>query len=248
MNLCILQRHLQHALQRLSCPQSNIHGWAGLIMAHPMINLMMTTPFRVPNNPGPLAIDYPPPVEILDTDGAPVLNAWGQPTIVVSTPMGCAEQATINACIDPKNCHWSKISPQSFAAAHQCHPPPYRMWKFALSWQRIIVGLSSCIDQSLSSLEWHWCISVEEKRYCCHLFIEIWCLHSVQMNPMHHSWSCCEVHWCIPVEENIFSCHLFIEVWCLHWVQVVPSSIPRRDLLSPEFNGLFVPSKCFNSF
>jgi hypothetical protein len=32
-NLRALRRHLQRALQRLSCPQSNILGWAGLVMS-----------------------------------------------------------------------------------------------------------------------------------------------------------------------------------------------------------------------
>jgi hypothetical protein len=68
MNLCILLCHLECALQHMSCPQSNIYGWAGLITAYPMYALMMTTPFRVPNDPGPLVIYYPSPIEILDTD------------------------------------------------------------------------------------------------------------------------------------------------------------------------------------
>ena len=65
-NLCTLRHHIQRALQHLSCPQSNILGWAGLIMARPMYGLLTTTPFRLPTDPGPLAIYYPPPVEIID--------------------------------------------------------------------------------------------------------------------------------------------------------------------------------------
>jgi hypothetical protein len=61
-----------------------------------MYTLLTTTPFRVPNNLGPLAIYYPPPIKILDINGAPVLNAAGQPTFVESTPIGRAKQATIN--------------------------------------------------------------------------------------------------------------------------------------------------------
>ncbi len=61
IHLCILRHHLQHVLQRLSCLQSNIHGRAGLIMARPMYALLTTMLFRVPTDPGPLAIYYHPP-------------------------------------------------------------------------------------------------------------------------------------------------------------------------------------------
>jgi hypothetical protein len=40
-----------------------------------MYALLTTMPFRVPIDPGPVAIYYPPPVEILDVDGNPVLDA-----------------------------------------------------------------------------------------------------------------------------------------------------------------------------
>jgi hypothetical protein len=96
-NLRNLRHHLQHALKRLSCPQSNIHGWAGLIMARPMYDLLTTMPFRVPIDPGPVAIYYPPPVAILDINGNPVLNANGNPTFVTQPTIGRPEQATIDA-------------------------------------------------------------------------------------------------------------------------------------------------------
>ncbi len=79
-NLRNLQHHIQRALQRLSCPQSNILGWAGLIMARSMYSLLTRTPFRVPTDPGPLAIYYPPPVPIVDAQGDPVLDGEGLPT------------------------------------------------------------------------------------------------------------------------------------------------------------------------
>jgi hypothetical protein len=47
-NLRNLRHHIQRALQRLSCPQSNILGWAGLIMARSMYNLLTSSPFRLP--------------------------------------------------------------------------------------------------------------------------------------------------------------------------------------------------------
>ncbi len=95
-NLCNLRHHLQRALQHLNCPQSNILGWAGLIMARPMSALLTTTLFRVSNDPGPVAIYYPPPVAILNIGGNPVLNANGNPTFVTQPPIGHPEQATID--------------------------------------------------------------------------------------------------------------------------------------------------------
>jgi hypothetical protein len=44
-NLRALRCHLQRALQRLSCPQSNILGWVGLVMSQAMYSLLTVTPF-----------------------------------------------------------------------------------------------------------------------------------------------------------------------------------------------------------
>jgi hypothetical protein len=51
-NLRNLRRHIQRALMRVSCPQSNILGWAGLIMSRAMYGL---TPHdnTVPASNGP---------------------------------------------------------------------------------------------------------------------------------------------------------------------------------------------------
>jgi hypothetical protein len=106
INLRNLRRHIQHALQRLSCPQSNILGWAGLIMVKPMYALLTTSPFRCPTDPGPLAIYYPPPTQILDNQGAPALDATGQPTYVVQPTTGHAELATINARFSRARNYW----------------------------------------------------------------------------------------------------------------------------------------------
>jgi hypothetical protein len=49
--LRMLCRHMIKALKQLSCPQSAIHGWAGLVM-HPIMNpLIKMVPFQIPNNP-----------------------------------------------------------------------------------------------------------------------------------------------------------------------------------------------------
>ncbi len=82
-NLHNLRGHIQRTLQHLSCPQSNILGWAGLIMARSMYSLLTPSPFRLPTDPGPIAVYYPPPVEIVDAQGDPVLNATGNPRIKI---------------------------------------------------------------------------------------------------------------------------------------------------------------------
>jgi hypothetical protein len=99
-NLCALQCHIQYSLQRLSRPQSKILGWVGVIMECHMYALLRTLPFRLPMDPGSLAIYYPPPVPILDIHRAPVINIAGQPTFVVPPTIDCMEQATIDACFN----------------------------------------------------------------------------------------------------------------------------------------------------
>ena len=66
-------------------------------MARPMYGLLTTTPFRSPNDPGPVAIYYPPPIEIIDSQGDPVLNAAGLPTYHAQPTIERAAQATIDA-------------------------------------------------------------------------------------------------------------------------------------------------------
>jgi hypothetical protein len=97
MNFRNLRRHIQRALQHLSCPQSNILGWARLIMARAMYGHLMTSPFWLPTDPGPLAIYHPPPVPIVDPAGNPVLDAEGMPTYRNQPTIVHAEQATIDA-------------------------------------------------------------------------------------------------------------------------------------------------------
>jgi hypothetical protein len=96
MNLRNLRRHIQCPFQRLSCPQSNILGWAGLIIARPMYNLLTMLPFQLPIDPGPLSIYYPPPVAIVDAQGDLVLDAVGLPTYCIQPTIARAEQATID--------------------------------------------------------------------------------------------------------------------------------------------------------
>ncbi len=74
-NLRALRRHLQCALQCLVNPQSYVLGWSGLVMSRPMYQLLSTSPFRLPNNPGLLAIYYGARVPILNAAGDPLNEA-----------------------------------------------------------------------------------------------------------------------------------------------------------------------------
>ena len=78
-------------------PRGNILGWAGLIMARSMYSLLTRTPFRVPTDPGPLAIYYPPPRPIVDAQGNQVLDEAGLPTYQARPVIERAAQATIDA-------------------------------------------------------------------------------------------------------------------------------------------------------
>ncbi len=57
-NIHALKKHVIKALSQLYCPQSAIHGWAGLAMDPATYQLLKGTAFVVPINPGPTAV-YP---------------------------------------------------------------------------------------------------------------------------------------------------------------------------------------------
>ena len=105
-NLHNLRRHIQCALMRVSCPQSNILGWAGLIMSREMYGLLTTIPFRLPLDPGPIAIYYPPKIPIVYVQGDPVLNSTGNPTYQSQPAIGRAEQSTIDASFKRGKNYW----------------------------------------------------------------------------------------------------------------------------------------------
>ena len=71
-----------------------------------MYGLLMTSPFRIPTDPGPLAIYYPPRVAIGDAQGNPVLDGQIMPTYQSQPAMGRAEQATINAHFKCAKNYW----------------------------------------------------------------------------------------------------------------------------------------------
>jgi hypothetical protein len=50
--LRVLCRHMIDVLRQLSCPQSAIHGWAGLIMHPTMYAMIEIIPFQVQHDPG----------------------------------------------------------------------------------------------------------------------------------------------------------------------------------------------------
>jgi len=88
-NLRALRHHLQCALQCLVNPQSYVLGWSGLVMSRPMYHLLSTSPFRLPNDPGPQVVYYGARVHILDTSGNPVNYADGNLTYVLIPALDC---------------------------------------------------------------------------------------------------------------------------------------------------------------
>ena len=51
-----LQKHMVLVLKQLTCPQSVIHGWSGLILALMVHALLEPNPFQDPTNPRPVAV------------------------------------------------------------------------------------------------------------------------------------------------------------------------------------------------
>jgi hypothetical protein len=65
-NICALQKHIMQALVQLSCPQSTIHGWLGLVMDPATYLLLEGAAFIIPPDPGPTAI-FPNGVAVAQT-------------------------------------------------------------------------------------------------------------------------------------------------------------------------------------
>jgi hypothetical protein len=57
-NIRALKKHVINALSQMFCPQSAIHGWAGLAMGPATYLLLGGIAFAAINNPGPTAV-YP---------------------------------------------------------------------------------------------------------------------------------------------------------------------------------------------
>ena len=105
-NLRALHHHLQCTFQCLVNPQSYVLGWSGLVMSRPMYHMLSTSPFRLPNDPGPQAVYYGARVHILDTSGNPVNYADGNLTYVLIPALDCTTQATINASFIQERNYW----------------------------------------------------------------------------------------------------------------------------------------------
>ncbi len=58
-----LRKHMTQAFKQLVCPQSQIHGWTGLVMDPGLYTLIKPVAFTVPLNPGtlPMYQNFAPP-------------------------------------------------------------------------------------------------------------------------------------------------------------------------------------------
>ena len=71
-----------------------------------MYALLTPTPFRIPGDPGPLAIYYPTPTAIVNNAGAPVLDTEGQPTFNVPPTIDLATWAPIYSQFSQAHNYW----------------------------------------------------------------------------------------------------------------------------------------------
>jgi hypothetical protein len=58
-----LHKHMMQVLKQLVCPQSQIHGWTGLVMDPGLYALIESNPFNIPINPGATLVyqNFSPP-------------------------------------------------------------------------------------------------------------------------------------------------------------------------------------------
>ena len=56
LKLFALRKHMVKALKQLICPQSQIHGWSGMVLSPMVYALLKPTHFAIPGNPGPVAL------------------------------------------------------------------------------------------------------------------------------------------------------------------------------------------------
>ena len=70
--LQVLHKHMMQALKQLVCPQSQIHGWTGLVMDPGLYALIKPILFTVPLSPGALPVyqNFKPPVMMRMVDYA----------------------------------------------------------------------------------------------------------------------------------------------------------------------------------
>jgi hypothetical protein len=126
-NIRVLCQHFKQALQHLSCPQSTLHGWKGMVMAQELYALLTPNLLRLPNNPGPnmvyaRAIDpanpgaVPDPAPLTRTEQATTdtLFTHCKNYYLLMVNIECTCFIAVNACInnackvsnDPTNQGW----------------------------------------------------------------------------------------------------------------------------------------------
>ena len=71
-----------------------------------MYQMLSTSPFRLPTDPGPQAVYYGARVPILDAAGNPVNDATGNPTYVPIPALDRATQASIDANFLRERNYW----------------------------------------------------------------------------------------------------------------------------------------------
>jgi hypothetical protein len=71
-NLQALRKHMMQGLKQPVCPQSQIHGWTGLVMDPGLYALLEPIPFNIPINPGvtPVYQNFAPPAMMKMVDYA----------------------------------------------------------------------------------------------------------------------------------------------------------------------------------
>jgi hypothetical protein len=71
-----LRKHINTALMQLVCPQSQIHGWAGLVMEPNMYALLKAVPFAIPINPDdtPINTQFATPLHMKMADAIFLCN------------------------------------------------------------------------------------------------------------------------------------------------------------------------------
>jgi len=74
-------------------------------MARAVNALLTPTPFRIPCDPGPLAIYYTP-TAIVNSTGDPVLDAAGEPTFRAPPTIDRATQAKIDSRFNREQNYW----------------------------------------------------------------------------------------------------------------------------------------------
>ncbi len=71
-----------NALSSIYCPQSNILGWVGLVVAHPMYALLIILPFQLLTDPGPLEMHYHPRNSLLTHNVLKSMIIWANPCLL----------------------------------------------------------------------------------------------------------------------------------------------------------------------